>query len=90
MILGWSNKQAAHILTLLTVLFFKELNLSYKPGQGTQETQSRALSWKDPLEEEMATHCMEIPMGRGAWWATVSGTTELDTTERLGTQHTHT
>ena len=56
MILGWSSKQAAHILTLLTILFFKELNLSYKPGQGTQETQSRSLSWEDPLEEEMATH----------------------------------
>ena len=55
-ILGWSSKQAAHILTLLTILFFKELNLSYKPGQGTQETQSRSLSWEDPLEEEMATH----------------------------------
>ena len=32
---------------------------------------------KDPLEEEMATHslnsCLENPMGRGAWQATIHG-----------------
>ena len=32
---------------------------------------------KDPLEEAMATHssilAWRIPMGRGAWWATVHG-----------------
>ena len=35
-------------------------------------------SWglEDPLEQEMATHssiffCLENPMDRGAWWATV-------------------
>ena len=37
----------------------------------------RALGWEDPLEEEMATHtsilARKIPMGRGAWWATVPG-----------------
>ena len=33
--------------------------------------------------------CMENPMDRGDWWATVYGVTELDTTEQLST-HTHT
>ena len=32
---------------------------------------------KDPLQKEMATHssilAWEIPMARGAWWATVHG-----------------
>ena len=41
----------------------------------TQETQVQSLGWKDPLEKEMATHssilAWEIPMARGAWWATV-------------------
>ena len=27
--------------------------------------------------------CLENPLDRGAWWATVHGLTELDTTERL-------
>ena len=50
------------------------------------------LSWEDPQEEEMATHfsglhgnsCMENPMDRGAWRATIHGVTESDTAE-----HTH-
>ena len=32
--------------------------------------------WEDPLEEAMATHsfsCLENPMDRGAWQATVHG-----------------
>ena len=42
-----------------------------------QETWIRSLSWEDLLEKEMATHfqysCLENPMGRGAWQATVHG-----------------
>ena len=33
--------------------------------------------------------CLENPMDRGAWWTTVNGTTESDTTEHMHTQ-THT
>ena len=44
------------------------------------------------LKEGMATHssilAWRIPMDRGAWWATVHGVTESDTTEGLSTaQH---
>ena len=57
-----------------------------------QETWVQSLGWKDPLEESMATHssilAWRIPMDRGAWWATVYGVAESDTTEQLS--HTHT
>ena len=46
-----------------------------------QETQIRSLSWKEPLEKEMATHSSMNRMDRGAWWALVPGVAkELDTT----------
>ena len=53
------------------------------------ETWVQSLGWEDPLEEAMATHssmlAWRIPMDSGAWgpW----GREELDTTERLSTQH---
>ena len=44
------------------------------------------------LEEEMATHsstsCLENPMERGTWWATVHGVADSDMTEHARTQST--
>ena len=52
-----------------------------------QNTWVQSLGWEDPLKEGMATHsniiAWRIPMGRGAWQATVHGVSELDMTERL-------
>ena len=52
--------------------------------------QVQSLVWEDPLKKEMATQlqysCLENPMERGAWQATVhGGHKELDMTERLST-----
>ena len=59
------------------------LTVKNPPAMG--ETWVRSLGWEDPLEEGMETHssilAWKIPMDRGAWWATVHGVTELDTTE---------
>ena len=50
-----------------------------------RETWVRSLSWEDPLEEGMATHssilAWRIPMDREAWWASLWGRKESDTTE---------
>ena len=44
------------------------------------ETWVQSLSWKDPLEKEMATHsCLENFMDRGAWQAIVHGVTKSQT-----------
>ena len=56
----------------------------------TWEMQVQSLVWEDPLKKEMATQlqysCLENPMERGAWQATVhGGHKELDMTERLST-----
>ena len=44
--------------------------------QEMPEMQVWSLGWEDPLEECMATYsscfCLENPMDRGAWWATLS------------------
>ena len=45
-----------------------------------QETQIQSLGWEDPLEEGMYS-CLENPMDRGTWQATVHGVTESDVTE---------
>ena len=50
-----------------------------------QETPVPSLGWEEPLEEGMAIHssilAWRVPMDRGAWRATVSGSKESDTTE---------
>ena len=42
-----------------------------------QETWVQSLGWEDPLEKEMATQlqysCLENPVDRGAWQASVHG-----------------
>ena len=51
--------------------------------QETEEMQVRSLGREDPLEEGMATHssnsCLENPMDRGAWQATVYRVTQSGT-----------
>ena len=57
-----------------------------------QETQVRSLGREDALGDERATHssvlAWRIPMGRGAWWATVHGVRESPTPLNRLIRHT--
>ena len=57
-----------------------------------QETRVQSLGQEDPLEKGMATplqhSCLENPMDRGAWWATVNGVAKSRT--RLSNKDFHT
>ena len=48
---------------------------------------ARSLGWEGSLEKEVATHSSILARKshgqRGAWWGTVHGLTESDTTEQL-------
>ena len=52
-----------------------------------QETWVQFLGQEDPLEEgrhgNSMYSCLENPMDRGAWWATVHSVAESDTTKAL-------
>ena len=55
-----------------------------------QETRVRSLGWQDPLEKETAPlqcSCLEHPVDRGAWRATVHGMAQSQT--RLSDWHFH-
>ena len=58
--------------------------------QEIEEMWVQSLGREDPLEEEIGNplkySCLENPMDKGAWWATVHRVAkELDKTERLTT-----
>ena len=48
-----------------------------------QETWVQSLSWEDPLgggnDKALQYSCLENPMDRGAWWATVQSTAKSQT-----------
>ena len=55
-----------------------------------QETQVQSLGWEDPLEEGMQPtqySCLENPMDREAWRATLYGAAESGMTEQLCQLH---
>ena len=53
--------------------------------QELQETLVQSLGWEGPQGGGHGSlsqcYCLENPMDRGAWWATVHSIAELDTTE---------
>ena len=81
----WSNALGFYFkdsyAALLTSQDFPGSSVSKESPAG-QETRVQSLGGEDPVEKEMATHwlqysCLENPMDRGAWWATVHGVTRV-------------
>ena len=62
---------------------------SYCP---TEQPVCRWISLREGNGNPLQYSCLENPLDRGAWWATVHGVAESDTTERLflSLSHTHT
>ena len=69
-------------------LFYKILGMAFLVTQTVknplviQEIWLQSLGWEDPLEKEMAPlqySCLENPMDRGSWQATVHGVTKSQT-----------
>ena len=51
-----------------------------------RDTWVRSLGWEDPLKvngNQLQYSCLENPMDRGAWWATIHGVAKSDKTEQL-------
>ena len=57
--------------------------------QQQQQTREHLFSKCPHSANPLQYSCLENPMDRGAWWATVHGATESDMTKRLNT-HAHT
>ena len=76
-----------YVTTGKTIALTRRTSLKRDPGLDGKESACNArdpvqsLGLEDPLEE-MATHsisCLENPMDRGAWWATVHGVAKSQT-----------
>ena len=73
---------SANLEKSLVLENFKTSELHYDKAQSIknlpamQKIWVRSLGWEDPLEEGS---CLENPMDRGAWWATVHGVTKSQT-----------
>ena len=83
----------AWVQTVLTVQTVQVAYLGFPGSSDSQESICRAgdsgsISGLERSPEEgngnlLQNSCLEYPMGRGAWQATVHGVAELDTTEQL-------
>ena len=73
---------SANLEKSLVLENFKTSKLHYDKAQliknlpAMQKIWVRSLGWEGPLEEGS---CLENPMDRGAWWATVHGVTKSQT-----------
>ena len=73
---------SANLEKSLVLENFKTSELHYDKAQliknlpAMQKIWVRSLGWEGPLEEGS---CLENPMDRGAWWATVHGVTKSQT-----------
>ena len=64
--------------TLMKEIWASLVAQSVKNLPAVQETQVQSLGWEDCLDP-LQYSCLENPMDRGDWWATVHGVTKSRT-----------
>ena len=74
------REYSQYFITTISRVWASLVACMVKNPPAMQETWVQSLGWEDPLEKGMATYsCLENPIDRGTWWATIHGVAKSQT-----------